>query len=177
MIISIICGCIVFIALIILIIKLKSDKLYVYDIKIKEAEKEIQTLLEKKMSLLSEIHQKLSEQIEETNFNYLCNLDEIGDDEFKLNSILNNAYSELKDFLENRRSFIPEDDTKVLIDELYRINIECIATKNYYNDNTIILNSKIKKFPSNIIAKFKHLYKRELYNDPIEEEFEILKKK
>ncbi len=177
MIIAIICGIIAFIALIILIIKLKSDKLYVYNIKINEAEKEIQVLLEKKMSLLSEIHQKLSEQIAETNFNYLCNLEEIDDDEFKLNSILNNAYSELKDFLENRRSFIPEEDTKNLINELCQINIECIATKNYYNDNTVVLNSKIKKFPNNIIAKFKHIYKRELYNDPVEEEFEILKKK
>ncbi len=177
MIISIICGCIAFIAIIILIIKLKSDKLYVYNTKIQEAENEIQLLLDKKMSLLSEIHQQLSEQIENINFNYLCNLEDINDDEFKLNSILNNAYSELKDFLENRHSFIPEDNTKHLIDELYRINIECIATKNYYNDNSIILNNKIKKFPNNIIAKFKHLHKKELYNDPVEEEFEILKKK
>lgn len=177
MIISIISGIIAFIALIILIIKVKSNKLTIYNIKAKEAEEEIQILLEKKLSLLSELQKKFSEQSSETEFNFLCHLDETNEDEFKLNNILNKAYKELKEFLENKRSYIPDDETKKTLDELYQTDIECTATKNYYNDNTVILNNKIKKFPNNLIAKFKNIQKKELYNDPIEEEFEILKKK
>lgn len=177
MIIAVISGIISLIALIALIIKINSDKLTIYNIKIGEAEQEIQILLEKKLSLLSELQKHFSEQSNGTELHFLCNLEEVDDDDFKLNTILNKAYKELKDFLDNKRSYIPDDEIQNSLNDLYQIDIECTATKNYYNDNTIILNNKIKRFPNKLIAKFMHIYKRELYNDPIEEEFEILKKK
>lgn len=177
MIISIICGLITVIALIILIIKLNNDKLNFYNIKTLEAEDKLQILFEKKLSLLSELQQKFSEQNSDVEFNLLCDIKDIEDDEFMLNAILNKAYKELKNFLEERRSYIPDEDTKELLKNLYEVDIDCTAIKNYYNENSIILNNKIKTFPASKIAKFKKIYKRELYNDPVEEEFEILKKK
>ena len=48
---------------------------------------------------------------------------------------------------------------------------------NSKKEYLIILNNNIKKFPNNTIAKFQNITKKEIYNDPIEEEFEILKKK
>lgn len=177
MIIAIISGVIAILAVIILIIKLKSDKLNVYSIKIEEALEEVQILLEKKLSLLSDLQKNFSEEANDVEFNFLCNMEDVDDDEFKLNTILNKAYKELKDYLDDKRSYIPSDEIKVLLDDLYQIDIECTATKNYYNDNAIILNNKINKFPNNLIAKIKKISKKELYNDPIEEEFEILKKK
>ena len=177
MIIAIVSGIVAFIAIIILIMKITSNKMNTYEIKIEEAEKEIEVLLEKKLSLLSELQKKFSEHDTEIEFNFLCDLDDVSEDEFKLNSILNKAYKELKDFLDDKRSFIPDDETKEKLDELYQVDIECTATKNYYNNNAIVLNNKIKKFPNSIIARFKRLSKKEIYNDPVEEEFEILKKK
>lgn len=177
MIVSIICGLVSLIALIALIIKINSDRLNFYNTKIFEAEKELQTLLERKFSLLSELQNKFSEQNSEVEFNLLCNMEDIEDDDFMLNAILNKAYRELKNFLDERRNYIPDDDTKELIKHLYEVDVECIAVKNYYNENTTILNSLINKFMNNTIAKFQKIYKKELYNDPIEEEFEILKKK
>lgn len=177
MIIAVISSIIAFIALILLIIKVKSNQLNIYNIKITEAEVEIQVLLEKKLSLLSELQQKFQEESHDMDFNFLCNLEDVDDDEFKLNTILNKAYKELKDFLDDKRSYIPDDNIQTLLDDLYELNIDCIATKNYYNDNAMILNNKIKKFPNKWIAKIKRIKKRELYNDPVEEEFEILKKK
>lgn len=177
MIISIICGLITLIALLILIIKLNSDKLVFYNTKIIEAENNLQTFLEKKFSLLSELQQKFSEQNSEVEFNLLCDIKDIEDDDFMLNAILNKAYREIKKFLDDRRNYIPDNDTKELLKNLYEVDVNCTAIKNYYNENSIIINNKLNKFPNNIIAKFKKISKKELYNDPIEEEFEILKKK
>ena len=177
MIIAIISGTIAVIALIILVIKIKSDKLNIYKIRIEEAEKEIQILLEKKLSLLGILQKKLSEESSEVEFNFLCDLNDVDDDEFKLNTILNKAQKELKDFLDDKRSYIPDDEIKTLLDDLSKVDIECTATKNYYNDNVLLLNNKSKKFLNNIISKSKGIYRKELYNDPVEEEFEILKKK
>ena len=95
----------------------------------------------------------------------------------RLLGILNKAYNEIKIFLDERRAYIPDDETKELLNTLHQADIECIALKNYYNNNTTITNSLMRKFPNNIIAKFKKIRNRELYNDPVEEEFEILKKK
>lgn len=179
MIFAIISATVAFIALILLIIKIKSDKLNIYNIKIQEAEKEIETLLEKKLSLLSDLQTRFSDSASEEEPKFLYNLEKSNEteNEFKLNAILNKAYKELKDFLDDKRSFIPDDETKNALDDLYQIDIECKATKNYYNDNCVILNNKIKKFPNNLISKLKGISKKELYNDPVEEEFEILKKK
>lgn len=177
MIIIIISGVITVLAIIMLITKVKSNSLTNYKIKLDEVEAEIETLLNAKLSLLTELQEKLSERESDVEFNFLCNLEAVSDDEFKLNTILNKAYKELKDFLGEKRSFIPDDDIKQQLEELYQVDIECIATKEYYNNISVILNNKIKKFPNNIIAKFKRIKKKELYNDPIEEEFEILKKK
>ena len=89
MIISVICGLITVVALIILIVKLNNDKLDFYNIKILEAEDNLQTLLEKKFSLLSALQQKFSEQNSEVEFNLLCDTKDIEDDEFMLNAIEN----------------------------------------------------------------------------------------
>ena len=177
MIVAIISGIITVLAIIMLITKIKSNSLTNYKIKLNEVEKEIETLLNKKLSLLTELQKKYSERESDVELNFLCNLEDVNDNEFKLNTILNKAYKELKDFIGEKRSFIPDDEIKEQLEELYQVDIECIATKEYYNNTSIVLNNKIKKFPNNIIAKFKNIKKKELYNDPVEEEFEILKKK
>jgi len=177
MIIAIICGLVALVALLILIIKLNSDKLNFYNTKILEAEKNLKVLLGKKLDNLNELQQKFSLQNSEVEFNSLCDIEDIKNDNFMLNAVLNKSYRELKNFLDERRNYIPDDDTKELLIKLYEVDVDCTAVKNYYNENAIIINNKIKKFPNNTIAKFKKISKKELYNDPIEEEFEILKKK
>ena len=177
MIIAIICAIVTICAIIILTIKIKSDKLNYYNTKVVECEKKLQVSLEEKFSLLCELQSKISDQSDDAEFNLLCDIDEIKDDDFMLNAILNKAYNEIKVFLDERRAYIPDEDIKDLLNKLHQTDIECIALKNYYNDYTKIINSLIKKFPNNIIAKFQKISNRELYNDPVEEEFEILKKK
>lgn len=177
MIIAIICGIITIVSTVLLIIKIKSDKLEHFNTKIIECEKKLQISLEKNFSIVSELQPKLSSISNDAEFNLLCDLDEINDDDFMLNAILNKACKKIKLFLEERRAYIPSDDIKELLNKLHETNIECIALKEYYNEYTSILNKLITKFPNNTISKFKKIKKRELYNDPKEEEFEILKKK
>ncbi len=176
MVFIIICGIIVLVALILLITQISHRNLSIFNIKINEAEKEIETLLGQKLSLLSDLYKHFSEK-EDTDFQFLCNLEDVDEDEFKLNTILNNAYKELKNFLEDKHNYIPSDDIKTKLNDLYQCEIECIAVKNYYNDQVIEYNKVISRIPNNIVAKFSHLAKKELYNDPEEVEFEILKKK
>jgi len=177
MLIAVISSIITILAIIILIIKLKKEKLCFYNNKILESENELQRSFENKFSILSELQTKLSSQSNEVEFNLLCNFEEFENDDFMLNAILNKAHKEVNTFLEERRAFIPDNETKKLINDLHQIDIECTALKNYYNENSKILNNLIKKFPNKSIAKFLKISKKELYNDPIEEEFEILKKK
>ena len=177
MIIAIICGTITIISIVVLIIKVKSDKLEYINTKIIECEKKLQISLEEKLSIVSELQPKLSSISDDVEFNLLCDLEEINDDEFMLNAILNKADKEIKSFLEERHAYIPSDDIKELLNKLHETDIECTALKEYYNEHTNALNNLITKFLNNTIAKFKKIKKRELYNDPIEEEFEILKKK
>lgn len=175
--IAIISGLIALVALIILLFKLKKDKLEMYVIKIEQAEKQLNSLFETKLSLLSKIQKILEESEDNFELKILNDIDDSEHNSFKLNTILNKSYTKIKDFIDNKRNFIPDDETKKVLDDLYNIDIECIAVKKYYNDNASMLNSKIVKFSNKFISKFKHIKKKELYIDPVEEEFEILKKK
>lgn len=175
--IAIISGLVALVALVILLFKLKKDKLETYVIKIEQAEKQLESLFETKLSLLTQIQTIFEEREDEFELKILSDIDNDEQNSFKLNSILNKSYKKVKDFIDNKRSFIPDDETKKILDDLYNIDIECIAVKKYYNDNATILNEKRTKFLNRIISKFKHIEKKELYIDPVEEEFEILKNK
>ena len=94
-----------------------------------------------------------------------------------LNAILNKSFKEINSFFNDHRGYIPSEDENDLLYHLQQVNIECKALKDYYNQNAIILNKLIESFPNNTIATFKKIQKKEIYNDPIEVEFEILKKK
>lgn len=177
MLIIIISMVVTILAIVILVLKIKSDKLKLYNTKISEVEKKLDVQLEEKFSLLFEIQKKLSEQTTDSGFNILCNIEDVENDGFLLNAILNKAYREINAFLDERRNYVPDNTTNELLNKLHDVDIECTALKNYYNEKSIILNNLTKKFSYKIISKFLKISKKELYNDPIEEEFEILKKK
>ena len=91
MIIAIICAIVTICAIIILTIKIKSDKLNYYNTKVVECEKKLQVSLEEKFSILCELQSKISDQSDDAEFNLLCDIDELKDDDFILNAILNKA--------------------------------------------------------------------------------------
>lgn len=155
---------------------LKKEKTRAYQIRLEQAEKELSILFEQKLTLLTELHQLFSEKETDGNFDYLCELEQ-DNSGLTLNFILNRAYSELKRFLDSKRGYIPEDEIKIKLEDLYQCDTECMAIKEYYNIQADNINKLIKKFPTNLISKFIGASKIEKYIDLIEEEFEILKEK
>ncbi len=176
MIFEIISSIVVLIAVFLMIILIIRKKLSIYSIKIQASERDLDALLGKKLSLLGDIYAIYKEK-DAKEFQFLCHIDEESEDKFKLNVILNKAYQELKNYLDERPSYVPSDEEKTLLDDLFQCDIECTAIKNYYNDVIVKYNKYISRFPNNIISKFMNLEKKEMYNDPKEEEFEILKEK
>lgn len=175
----IIISALIAIILIITIILIKSfiKKVNIYIIKINEATKNIDLLLEKKLNLLTKIKDRLKETIEENIMDRLPKIKNQSLDSFELDAEIELIEKELKDSLEYNKKIILDDETNIFLRNLERANIDLKATKNYYNDNCEIYNSIIGKFPTSIIAKIKHYDLLDFYQNKKEEEFEILKEK
>lgn len=173
----IIIGIVILIIIFITLIKSFLNKVGIYTIKINEAIKNIDLLLEKKVTLLTKIKEKLKENIEENFMDKLPKIKNQNLDSFELDAEIDLMTKELKDILEYNKKVILDDETNILLRNLERASIDLKATKNYYNDNCEIYNNIIAKFPISIIAKIKHYDHLDFYENKKEEEFEILKEK
>lgn len=170
-------GVVILIGILILLIRSFLNKINVYVIKINEADKNIEFLLEKKTELLTKIKEQTKEELD---IDILENLPKIKNqklDSFELDAELESLEREMKDTLEFNKKIILGDELTSLIDSLDKTNIGLKATKTYYNDNAEEYNNKVTKFPKRIIAKIKGHTELDFYETKKEEEFEILKKK
>ena len=59
------------------------------------------------------------------------------------------------------------------LENIKRLDEKLTATKNYYNKNTSLENSIVRKFPSNLIAKI-HKFKVKLFFDGKDMDDEII---
>lgn len=174
--ISIICGIIVLISILIIIVKVKSDNLKLQNKKVTISKIKVQNILEERLSLLVELQNEFGKEKKFNDFSLELKTD-YENDYFKLNTILNDATKVVKDFLDSKRKFKINDNINNLLLEINNKEIECNAYKKYYNDNVVILNNLINKTFTKSIAKINNIRRLELYNDPVIVEFEILKKK
>ena len=142
-------------------------------IKIKEAEVNIDALLEKRKELLLQADKLIFELNNEEKITCLTNFENL--DNFELNELLNKADNEFKDLIENKKAFIPSEDQTNLISNLELSNIDCKACELYYNDNVIIVNDLLEKIPYKLVGKICKYTKYDLYTWKEEEIFEILK--
>lgn len=173
----IIIGIIILIIIFVALIKSFLNTVSIYTIKINEATKNIDLLLEKKLTLLTKIKEKTKDNIEDNLMEKLPKIKNQNLDSFELDAEIDLMTKELKDVLEYNKKIILDDETNILLRNLERASIDLNATKNYYNDNCEIYNNLIAKFPTNIIAKIKHYDHLDFYENKKEEEFEILKEK
>jgi len=161
--------------IIILLFILNNNKLKRLIIKIKEAENNIDMILTEKYTILSKIDKSIKDKSNTDFFNglYKTNIEDV--DSFELNKILSkydNAVIELSDY---NKDLEYDDEDIADFERLNNINIDRLATEKFYNDNVVIYNKLIYKFPINIISKFKKYNKKELFSNEKEEIFEILK--
>ena len=158
-------------------LKIKLNKINVYVIKISEADKNIDILLEKKIETLSKIKEKLKDKTDEEIMTNLPKIKNQSLDSFELDAETEVLEKELKDSLDYNKKLVLDDEENALLDTLKKTSIDLKATKNYYNDNCDIYNSIISKFPTLILAKIKGYNQLDFYEIKEEEEFEILKEK
>ena len=154
---------------------LNFSKLKRINIKINEAENNIDMLLTEKYIILSKLDKSIKNKTETDFFDGLYNTNIEDLNSFDLNKLLSkydNAIIELSNY--NNNLEYSEDDLTDF-NRLNDVNINRLAAEKFYNDNVVIYNKLINKFPINIISKIKGYDKKELFTNEKEEIFEILK--
>ncbi len=74
---------------------------------------------------------------------------------FKNEKLLNKCYKEIIQVKEDNKKIKETKNFKELITNYNQNELKIISTRTYHNKYTLIYNNLIKKFPYNIISKFK----------------------
>jgi hypothetical protein len=171
-----ICIAIVLLTIIISFYVVLNNKFKLINIKIKNAEENISTILKDKYQNLIKIHELIKEKKEDNTV--FDEIDEIKCEElnsFELNNKLSKFDKDVYEIIDFEKDLIFDDEEQKVFDDYANINVSCLASIKYYNDNVEIYNKLISSKPANIIAKLRHYKKKDLYTSEKEEVFEILK--
>lgn len=180
MIIKIIIGGIILLLIVIIVLIILSchNKFKLANIKINEAEKNIDLILNQKKDYIDKIKPMIANEIEDKKF--LEDIDELIINEekyFESNKILADLYAELLTTIDENEKLLNNEEIENIIDKLSENEVELTASIKYYNNSSTKLNEMIKTFPSNIVRVFLGFKKKELFKDEKREIYEILKEK
>ncbi len=170
------CIVVIFFAILFIVFIVNKNRFQSLKIKINEVEKDIDDLLNQKFEKLKEIGNLVKSKTEDNSFDELENLNIESCAKVDRNNLLakyDNSIKEYRDF--NKNIQFDEEELKIF-DEYFNINTLCLATERYYNDNVVIYNKLVKKFPASLVAKIKRYREKDLFVNEKEEIFEILKK-
>lgn len=97
---------------------------------------------------------------------------------FDMDRKLKEAFSVLNKFKDDYPELNSNKELKEIFSNIKDSNEKIIAMTNYYNKNTNILNSYIRKFPSNFVAKIHHFKINPFFdgkdmNDDIKNDFKL----
>jgi LemA protein len=174
--IEIILGCIVLVALILIVIANYHNKFIFAVVKIDEAENNIDIYLQKKLDLLNRARPIIKKELKLEEF--LEDLENIGTQDinhFEKNEKLKKAYDELFKLLDENEKLYKSESLMAVIDEINDNEEDLVAAVKFYNDTVVVYNKLVKSFPSNIIRLFYHYKEKEYYNNEKREIYEILK--
>ena len=154
---------------------ISSSKLKRVVYKINEAEYSIKQILVEKYTIISKIDKSIKKQSDTEHFKglYDINVDDL--DSFELNKKLSKYDNIIKELSDYNKDLKYEEEEIRDFEKLNSININRLATEKFYNDNVVIYNELIEKFPSNIIARLKGYEEKDNFSNEKEEMFEILK--
>ncbi len=140
------------------------NKLSYYKTRIERAESIIDDNLRKKYDKICELNIEIKKVIEKKDYlKEYIDLKEKRISNFELDRKLVSAINLIKELISDNKK-LDNKATKDLMKEIEKIDLDLESGKNYYNKNNTELNSIIRKFPSNIVAKI-HRYKIEPYFD------------
>lgn len=170
----------IFIVLIVIIIIVLNNCKYRFkllNIKIEEADSNINLFLQKKKSSLDSIIKELIKQKnDEERFNdFIQNINN-EKDSIRLHSKLNKTYSQVSKILFDNEKLAENKNIVKHLKDLKNNEEDLIGSIKFYNDTIVDYNGIIKIFPYNLIAKTRKYSEKEFYNNEKEELFEILKK-
>ncbi len=140
------------------------NRLRKFTVRIKEAESEVEETLKKRYELLVKIEKEINSitNLNQNNFEDLNleNMDnyEIDKRLFKIMTTFEKIRDDYPDKLDN------ENFRNLMVDSTI-LDEKIVAAKAYYNKYTSSLNSMIKKFPINLIAKIHHIEKGKNFNN------------
>ncbi len=142
--------------------------------KIEEAESIIDENLRLKYDILIRLSNTLKKEMKD-NKNYFKEyekLKEMNISNFDMDRKLNEGLTLI---LKVQEDLNLEDNEEINqeLENIKRLDEKLTATKNYYNKNTSLENSIVRKFPSNLIAKI-HKFKVKLFFDGKDMDDEII---
>ena len=97
-------------------------------------------------------------------------------DSINLNKKLNEYYYKILEIVEYNVELVLSDDGSKNLKQLKKLTLELIGVEKYYNENAIIYNKLLRRFPNNIIGKMNKYSKLETYDNSKKERFEMLNK-
>lgn len=154
---------------------ISKNKFQVLLVKINEADDNIDSLLRKKHEILLNIGNFIKDKTKEKTFDSLLDIDVDSIDSFELSDQLARFDQKVIEFMDYNKDINFDEEELNDFESFTDINIECLATQKYYNDNVDIFNKLLGEFPMNMYAKIKRFKEKETYLDEKEEVFEILK--
>lgn len=147
------------------------NKFNFYFLKVKEADNNIELILEKKIEILLKIAKIIDKDMEKEL------------EEFKKKEISKHqCYVELSSLgnklLKEADAEEYESNKKLnnLIGRFDDNECDLKGSLKYYNDNAVEINNYIHKFPSNIVSLFSHFKELDIYKIEKRESFAILSK-
>lgn len=167
---------VIFLACIIILFRIYYTKFQLLISKIKHAEEEIDTLLQKKLELMKEVAPQIKKELDLAKFlDSLTTIEEKNFSNIELNDFLSLKYRKILQKMEQNEKLYKSEEIVTLINTLADHEVDLYATINFYNDNVISYNQLIISFPSNIISLFLRYRKKQFYKQEKQESFEILK--
>ncbi len=142
--------------------------------KIMEAESIIDENLRIKYDTLIRVSNKLKKKMKDSK-NYFKEYEKLKEKNLT-NFEMDRKLSEALSLVLKMQDDLKLEDNEELnneIEAIKRIDEKLCAAKNYYNKNTSLENSLIRKFPTNVIAKI-HKFKIKLFFDGKDMEDEII---
>lgn len=164
------------ITILFIVFKVGYDKLSDSSIKITEGRETINVMLKKKLELTIKIVDEM-EAISDNKYNDEFNMSDSEElDSINLNKKLNEYYYKILEIVEYNVELVLSDDGSKNLKQLKKLTLELIGVEKYYNENAIIYNKLLRRFPNNIIGKMKKYSKLETYDNSKKERFEMLNK-
>lgn len=140
------------------------NRMQKYIVRIKEAENEVRETLKRRYELLMKVEEEINActNLKQKNFEDF-NIDEMSDFEidrklFKIMSTFEKIQADYSEKLDN-------ETFRNLLIELKIVDEKTVTAKAYFNKHTTSLNTLIKKFPSNIVARIHRIEEGEYFNN------------